>query len=65
MVIPVAVASAVTVYVLAFSVLCMFTHTLQVDDLVFCDFCTEIGIANIREYEQEHLKQQQETDSKR
>uniref|UniRef100_A0A3B3R4P6 Structural maintenance of chromosomes 1B n=1 Tax=Paramormyrops kingsleyae TaxID=1676925 RepID=A0A3B3R4P6_9TELE len=38
---------------------------LNEDDLVFSDFCAEIGVANIREYEQEHLKQQQETDSKR
>nr|XP_023666114.1 structural maintenance of chromosomes protein 1B-like isoform X2 [Paramormyrops kingsleyae] len=41
------------------------TKLNEVDDLVFSDFCAEIGVANIREYEQEHLKQQQETDSKR
>ncbi|XP_048863361.1 structural maintenance of chromosomes protein 1B isoform X4 [Brienomyrus brachyistius] len=38
---------------------------LEVDDQVFSDFCAEIGVANIREYEQEYLKQQQEMDSKR
>uniref|UniRef100_A0A8C9W7Q5 Structural maintenance of chromosomes protein n=1 Tax=Scleropages formosus TaxID=113540 RepID=A0A8C9W7Q5_SCLFO len=38
---------------------------MQMDDEIFSDFCTEIGVANIREYEQEHLKQQQEVDRKR
>uniref|UniRef100_A0A6Q2YEA5 Structural maintenance of chromosomes protein n=1 Tax=Esox lucius TaxID=8010 RepID=A0A6Q2YEA5_ESOLU len=37
----------------------------QVDDMVFRDFCAEIGVANIREYEQEHLRQQQDLDRKR
>uniref|UniRef100_A0A8C9WRD1 Structural maintenance of chromosomes protein n=1 Tax=Scleropages formosus TaxID=113540 RepID=A0A8C9WRD1_SCLFO len=37
----------------------------KMDDEIFSDFCTEIGVANIREYEQEHLKQQQEVDRKR
>uniref|UniRef100_A0A8C9WIR0 Structural maintenance of chromosomes protein 1B-like n=1 Tax=Scleropages formosus TaxID=113540 RepID=A0A8C9WIR0_SCLFO len=37
----------------------------EMDDEIFSDFCTEIGVANIREYEQEHLKQQQEVDRKR
>lgn len=32
---------------------------------MFSDFCAEIGVANIREYEQEHLKQQAELDKKR
>ena len=35
------------------------------EDLVFSNFCAEIGVANIREYEQENLKQQQEVDRKR
>lgn len=35
------------------------------EDLVFSDFCAEIGVNNIREYEQEHLKQQEELDKKR
>ena len=35
------------------------------EDLVFSDFCAEIGVDSIREYEQEHLKQQTELDKKR
>ncbi|XP_017285706.1 structural maintenance of chromosomes protein 1B [Kryptolebias marmoratus] len=37
----------------------------QIEDLVFSDFCAEIGVDNIREYEQEHLKEQAELDKKR
>ncbi|XP_013884805.1 structural maintenance of chromosomes protein 1B [Austrofundulus limnaeus] len=37
----------------------------QIEDLVFSDFCAEIGVENIREYEQKHLKQQAELDKKR
>ncbi|XP_041651704.1 structural maintenance of chromosomes protein 1B isoform X2 [Cheilinus undulatus] len=37
----------------------------QMEDLVFSDFCAEIGVDNIREYEQDHLKQQMEFDKKR
>ncbi|XP_076588533.1 structural maintenance of chromosomes protein 1B [Chaetodon auriga] len=37
----------------------------QVEDLVFSDFCADIGVDSIREYEQEHLKQQTELDKKR
>uniref|UniRef100_UPI0037E7EC47 structural maintenance of chromosomes protein 1B n=1 Tax=Semicossyphus pulcher TaxID=241346 RepID=UPI0037E7EC47 len=37
----------------------------QMEDLVFSDFCPEIGVESIREYEQEHLKQQTELDKKR
>ncbi|XP_034031732.1 structural maintenance of chromosomes protein 1B [Thalassophryne amazonica] len=37
----------------------------QMDDFLFADFCAEIGVDNIREYEQEHLKQQTELDKKR
>nr|XP_046251454.1 structural maintenance of chromosomes protein 1B [Scatophagus argus] len=37
----------------------------QMEDLVFSDFCAEIGVDSIREYEQEHLKQQAELDKKR
>lgn len=32
---------------------------------MFEDFCAEIVVDNIREYEQEHLKQQTEIDKKR
>lgn len=35
------------------------------EDLVFSDFCAEIGVDSIREYEQEYLKQQTELDKKR
>ncbi|XP_054863802.1 structural maintenance of chromosomes protein 1B isoform X3 [Amphiprion ocellaris] len=38
---------------------------LHMEDLVFSDFCADIGMDNIREYEQEHLKQQAELDNKR
>lgn len=31
---------------------------------MFADFCAEIGVDNIREYEQEHLKQRMELDKK-
>ncbi|KAJ8262036.1 hypothetical protein GJAV_G00161360 [Gymnothorax javanicus] len=37
----------------------------KIEDTVFLEFCAEIGVANIREYEQEHLKRQQELDKKR
>ncbi|XP_071375604.1 structural maintenance of chromosomes protein 1B [Centroberyx affinis] len=37
----------------------------QMEDLVFADFCAEIGVDNIREYEQENLKHQAEVDKKR
>ncbi len=32
---------------------------------MFSDFCAEIGVDSIREYEQEHLKHQTELDKKR
>uniref|UniRef100_A0A7N6B1C2 SMC hinge domain-containing protein n=1 Tax=Anabas testudineus TaxID=64144 RepID=A0A7N6B1C2_ANATE len=35
------------------------------EDYVFSDFCAEIGVDNIREYEQEYLKQQTEVEKKR
>uniref|UniRef100_A0AAQ5YA03 Structural maintenance of chromosomes protein n=1 Tax=Amphiprion ocellaris TaxID=80972 RepID=A0AAQ5YA03_AMPOC len=38
---------------------------IKMEDLVFSDFCADIGMDNIREYEQEHLKQQAELDNKR
>ncbi|XP_053318684.1 structural maintenance of chromosomes protein 1B [Spea bombifrons] len=37
----------------------------KVEDGVFREFCEEIGVSNIRQYEEEHVKQQQETDKKR
>ncbi|KAK5927533.1 hypothetical protein CgunFtcFv8_012680 [Champsocephalus gunnari] len=37
----------------------------QMEDLVFSDFCAEIGVDNIRQYEQENLKHQTEIDNKR
>ncbi|XP_041794643.1 structural maintenance of chromosomes protein 1B [Chelmon rostratus] len=37
----------------------------QIEDLVFSDFCADIGVDSIREYEQDHLKQQTELEKKR
>ncbi|KAM9854698.1 structural maintenance of chromosomes protein 1B [Aulostomus maculatus] len=37
----------------------------QMEDLVFSDFCAEIGVGSIREYEQEQLKLQAEHDKKK
>ncbi|XP_063178666.1 structural maintenance of chromosomes protein 1B [Chroicocephalus ridibundus] len=37
----------------------------EVEDAVFREFCEEIGIENIRVYEQEHVRQQEEIDKKR
>ncbi|XP_075066448.1 structural maintenance of chromosomes protein 1B [Mixophyes fleayi] len=37
----------------------------KVEDKVFKTFCEEIGVANIRDYEEEYVKQHQETDKKR
>ncbi|NWI12307.1 SMC1B protein, partial [Crypturellus soui] len=37
----------------------------EVEDAVFQEFCEEIGIENIRVYEQEHVRQQEEIDRKR
>ncbi|XP_036615050.1 structural maintenance of chromosomes protein 1B isoform X2 [Trichosurus vulpecula] len=37
----------------------------KVEDEIFHDFCEEIGVENIREYENQHVKQQQEIDKKR
>uniref|UniRef100_A0A8D2N7H1 Structural maintenance of chromosomes 1B n=1 Tax=Zonotrichia albicollis TaxID=44394 RepID=A0A8D2N7H1_ZONAL len=41
---------------------CLF---LKVEDDVFREFCEEIGIENIRVYEQEHVRQQEEIDKRR
>ncbi|XP_075572912.1 structural maintenance of chromosomes protein 1B [Pelecanus crispus] len=37
----------------------------QAEDAVFQEFCEEIGIENIRVYEQEHVRQQEEIDKRR
>ncbi|KAG1939050.1 structural maintenance of chromosomes protein 1B isoform X2 [Pimephales promelas] len=37
----------------------------QMEDVVFVDFCVAIGVANIREYEQDYLRLQQELEKKR
>ncbi|XP_019594797.2 structural maintenance of chromosomes protein 1B isoform X1 [Rhinolophus sinicus] len=37
----------------------------KVEDDIFQHFCEEIGVENIREFEQKHVKQQQEIDQKR
>lgn len=42
-----------------------FLSFLKVEDDVFREFCEEIGIENIRVYEQEHVRQQEEIDKRR
>ncbi|KAM8819979.1 structural maintenance of chromosomes protein 1B [Eudromia elegans] len=37
----------------------------EAEDAIFQEFCEEIGIENIRVYEQEHVRQQEEIDRKR
>ena len=37
----------------------------KAEDAVFREFCEEIGIENIRVYEQEHVRQQEEIDKRR
>ncbi|XP_060741245.1 structural maintenance of chromosomes protein 1B [Tachysurus vachellii] len=37
----------------------------HMEDTVFSDFCAEIGVANIREYEQDYVRQQGEIENKR
>ncbi|KAM6144555.1 structural maintenance of chromosomes protein 1B [Phoenicopterus ruber ruber] len=37
----------------------------EAEDAVFQEFCEEIGIENIRVYEQEHVRQQEEIDKRR
>uniref|UniRef100_A0A8C5J1D7 Structural maintenance of chromosomes 1B n=1 Tax=Junco hyemalis TaxID=40217 RepID=A0A8C5J1D7_JUNHY len=44
---------------------CSISLVLKVEDDVFREFCEEIGIENIRVYEQEHVRQQEEIDKRR
>lgn len=44
---------------------CSISLFSKVEDDVFQEFCEEIGIENIRVYEQEHVRQQEEIDKKR
>ncbi|KAK2880477.1 structural maintenance of chromosomes protein 1B [Channa argus] len=37
----------------------------KMENVVFAEFCAEIGVSSIREYEQGHLKEQTEIDKKR
>lgn len=37
----------------------------SVEDVVFATFCQEIGIKNIRQYEDRHLREQEERKQKR
>ncbi|XP_053361921.1 structural maintenance of chromosomes protein 1B [Clarias gariepinus] len=37
----------------------------HMEDTVFSEFCAEIGVANIREYEQDYVRQQGEIENKR
>lgn len=43
---------------------CLF-WCFQVEDEVFLDFCKEIGVRNIREFEEEKVKRQNEIAKKR
>uniref|UniRef100_A0A8B9NHE0 Structural maintenance of chromosomes protein n=1 Tax=Accipiter nisus TaxID=211598 RepID=A0A8B9NHE0_9AVES len=44
---------------------CSFSLYSKAEDAVFQEFCEEIGIENIRVYEQEHVRQQEEIDKRR
>lgn len=44
---------------------CSISLFSKVEDVVFQEFCEEIGIENIRVYEQEHVRQQEEIDKRR
>ncbi|XP_066505148.1 structural maintenance of chromosomes protein 1B [Hoplias malabaricus] len=37
----------------------------QIEDVVFSDFCADIGLVSIREYEQDYMRQQEEFEQKR
>uniref|UniRef100_A0AAQ5WYV6 Structural maintenance of chromosomes protein n=1 Tax=Amphiprion ocellaris TaxID=80972 RepID=A0AAQ5WYV6_AMPOC len=62
-----AVGSTHISHLISYSILWHLTslYCFCMEDLVFSDFCADIGMDNIREYEQEHLKQQAELDNKR
>uniref|UniRef100_A0A8C2ILL0 Structural maintenance of chromosomes protein 1A n=1 Tax=Cyprinus carpio TaxID=7962 RepID=A0A8C2ILL0_CYPCA len=49
---------------LVFSLVCVCL-SLQVEDEVFVEFCKEIGVRNIREFEEEKVKRQNEIAKKR
>lgn len=42
-----------------------FVFDSQVEDEVFIEFCKEIGVRNIREFEEEKVKRQNEIAKKR
>ena len=44
---------------------CILWFLPKLEDQVFEDFCAQIGVENIRQYEQGHLKHQSELDRKR
>lgn len=46
-------------------IFCSISLFSKVEDDVFREFCEEIGIENIRVYEQEHVRQQEEIDKRR
>uniref|UniRef100_A0A8C3Q6B9 Structural maintenance of chromosomes protein n=1 Tax=Geospiza parvula TaxID=87175 RepID=A0A8C3Q6B9_GEOPR len=46
-------------------IFCSISLFSKVEDVVFREFCEEIGIENIRVYEQEHVRQQEEIDKRR
>lgn len=47
------------------NIFCSIYFYSKAEDAVFREFCEEIGIENIRVYEQEHVRQQEEIDKRR
>uniref|UniRef100_A0A663M8N4 Structural maintenance of chromosomes protein n=1 Tax=Athene cunicularia TaxID=194338 RepID=A0A663M8N4_ATHCN len=47
------------------NIFCSVSLYSKTEDAVFREFCEEIGIENIRVYEQEHVRQQEEIDKRR
>ncbi|XP_072519346.1 structural maintenance of chromosomes protein 1B [Salminus brasiliensis] len=56
---------AVNVQVIDSEMITIQEKVNQMEDMVFLDFCAEIGVANIREYEQDYMRQQEEVEQKR
>uniref|UniRef100_A0A672U0J1 Structural maintenance of chromosomes protein n=1 Tax=Strigops habroptila TaxID=2489341 RepID=A0A672U0J1_STRHB len=55
-------ANLYTVYM---NIFCSISFCSKVEDSVFQEFCEEIGIENIRVYDQERVRQQEEIDKRR
>lgn len=50
---------------IALNIFCSISLYSKAEDGVFREFCEEIGIENIRVYEEEHVRQQEEIDKRR